>query len=257
MGATLIANNSETPVSRIHLQPGINTVGRAEGNHHVVSHASVSSRHCEIVVTDSAIAVRDLGSTNGTFVDDQPLQQGSVAHRQRLKLGNVEFVLEAPDVQAAPRPSPVRVAVAKPVPGAGAERLAAGPTAADAITALTPEVYEEPSFYRQIPGTFAYPFKRNGIILLVLGTILFTILDFLGGFKMLGRGGIFSLLVSVISTGYLFAYMQKIIAHSAQGEDEMPDFPDFTDWWSDIILPFLLLPGRSPCRSRRYLLWAI
>ena len=77
----------------------------------------------------------------------------------------------------------------------------------------------------------------------MIGTVVFTVLGFLSGFRMLGRGGIFSLMVTVFSTGYLFAYMQKIIAGSAQGEDEMPDFPDFSDWWSDIIQPFLLFGG--------------
>jgi hypothetical protein len=237
--AALVAKNAEAPVSRIQLQPGINTVGRAEGNHHVIPHSSVSSRHCEIVVHDSTITVRDLGSTNGTFVDDEPAQKAPLRHGGRLKLGNVEFVVEAPGF-AAPKPGSVRVAV--PISSAsGMEE--GGRTAAEIIAAISPSFDDEPNFYRQIPGTFVYPFKRNGIILLVIGTIVFTVLDFFSGFGLPGRGGIFSLLVTVFSTGYLFAYMQKIIAHTAQGDDEMPDFPDFTDWWSDIILPFLLFAG--------------
>ena len=98
--ATLVANNGETAVSRIELQPGINTVGRAEGNHHVIPHDSVSSRHCEIVVSDGTISVRDLGSTNGTFVDDHRIQHANVAHGQCLKVGSAEFVVEAPEVPA-------------------------------------------------------------------------------------------------------------------------------------------------------------
>lgn len=238
--AALVANDAETAVGRIQLQPGINTIGRAEGNHHVLPHGSVSSRHCEIVVHDDALAVRDLGSTNGTFIDGQPTPRGSLAHGQRLKLGSVEFVVDAPEL-ATPNRGAVRVASASPA--AAVEVRAAGQTAAEVIAGIAPAWEEEPSFYRQIPGTLVYPFKRNGIILLVIGTIVFTVLDFFSGFTLPGRGGIFSLLVAVFSTGYLFAYMQKIIAHTAQGDDEMPDFPDFTDWWSDIILPFLLFAG--------------
>jgi pSer/pThr/pTyr-binding forkhead associated (FHA) protein len=240
--AALVANNAQTPVSRIELRPGINTVGRAEGNHHVIPHGSVSSRHCEIILHDGTISVRDLGSTNGTFVEDRPAQQSTLFHGQRLKLGSIEFVLEAPECGAA-KPGAIRVAVARPRASAAVESSPVGRTAADAIAAIAPVWEESPSFYRQIPGAFAYPFKRNGIILLGIGTVVFTILDFLSGFKMPGRGGFFSLTMTVVSTGYLFAYMQKIIAHTAQGEDELPEFPDFTDWWSDIILPFLLFTG--------------
>ena len=98
--ATLVANNAEAPVSRLALQPGINKLGRAEGNHHVIPHASVSSRHCEIILNEGSLLVRDLGSTNGTFVDDKKVAQTPVANGQRLRLGNVEYLVEAPELAA-------------------------------------------------------------------------------------------------------------------------------------------------------------
>jgi len=104
-------------------------------------------------------------------------------------------------------------------------------------------VHEPRSFYAQLPGAFVYPLRRNGLILLILGSVLFAILGFLSGFGGPGRGGIFSLLVTVFSTGYLFAYMQRMIAHTAQGDDELPDFPDVTEWWADILYPFFLFLG--------------
>jgi hypothetical protein len=232
--ATLVANNAEASISRLSLRPGINSVGRAEGNHHVIPHASVSSRHCEIVVDDGTISVRDLSSTNGTFIDDQPVQQQPLTHGQRLKFGGVEYLLEAPEV-AAPRANGLRVNVVKHV--STVETAAAPPvahTAQAAIAAINPAYYEEPSFYRLLPGAFGYPFKSKGIILLVIGAIVFLVLEFLSSW---------SWIISIITTGYLFAYMQKIISHTAQGEDELPDFPEFGEWWSDIILPFLLFAG--------------
>jgi FHA domain len=229
--ATLIANNSEASISRLSLRPGINLVGRAEGNHHVIPHGSVSSRHCEIVWNDGAISVRDLGSTNGTFIDDRPVQQQPLAHGQRLRFGVVEYLLEAPEI-AAPRPTGLRVNVVQHVKTV---ESAAAPvvthTAQESIAAIRPVMYEEQSFYRLLPGTFGYPFKSKGIILLVLGAVVFLFLEFLSGW---------SFLIKIISTGYFFAYMQRIVAFTAQGEDEMPDFPEFGEWWSDIILPYLL-----------------
>jgi len=239
--ARLVANNAETTISHLALQRGINTVGRAEGNHHVIPHASVSSRHCEIVVDHGAVSVRDLGSTNGTFIDDQQVQQGALAHGQRLKCGSVEFVLDAPELVAS-QAGALRVSVprssAVPPP-----MEAHGHTAAEAIAAITPVLRDEPSFYRQVPRAFAYPFLRNGLILMIIGTIVFTGLDLLTRVRVGLFALVFAFIVKVITSGYFCAYMQKIIMHTAQGEDEMPDFPEFSDWWSDIILPFLLVVG--------------
>jgi hypothetical protein len=229
--ATLVANNAEASISRLELRPGLNVLGRAEGNHLVIPHGSVSSRHCEIIWDDGAITVRDLGSTNGTFLDDRPVQQKALTHGQRLRFGNVEYLLEAPEL-AAPRPAGLRVNVVKHV--STVETAAAPPvvhSAAESIAAIQPVMYEEPSFYRQLPGAFGYPFKSKGVIMLVLGGIVFLALEFLASW---------SWLIAIISTGYLFSYMQRIVAFTAQGEDEMPDFPEFGEWWSDIILPYLL-----------------
>ena len=236
--ATLVANNTETTISRIPLRHGINTIGRAEGNHQVIPHTSVSSRHCEIVVGDTGVSVRDLGSTNGTFIEDQQVQQSALPHGYRLRLGNVEFVLDAPETLNVPRASQLRVSVAA-VSAVQPVEAPVGRTAAETIAALAPTLEDEPSFYRQIPGAFVYPFKKSGIWLLIIGTVVFSGLELLSAVARTFMG----LGISIIIVGYLFAYMQKIIAHSAQGDDEMPDFPDFGEWWSDIFLPFLLFVG--------------
>lgn len=246
--ATLVANNGETAVSRLELQPGINTLGRAEGNHHVIPHASVSSRHCEIIVSDGTITVRDLGSTNGTFVDEKPIQQASIAHGQRLKLGRTEFVVEAPEVPAAPKTGTLRVNIVKP---AGVSEMtppiATGRTAAEAIAAVAPAIYEQPGFYQQLPGAFAYPFNKRGMFLLALGAVFFLVFTLAANLALFFQLSIIGLLLQIVifvfTYGYLFAYMQRIISASAQGEDDVPEFPDLTEFWSDIVLPFLLFTG--------------
>lgn len=234
--ATLVSNNAETGISRLELREGINNVGRAEGNHHIIRHASVSSRHCEIILKEHAIAVRDLGSTNGTFIDDKQVRESAVTHGQRLRFGAVEFVVEAPEAQPS-RPGPLRVTLPSSVSAieAAVTPPMARPTNA-AIAAMNVSAIERPGFYRRLPGTLVFPFRRNGIILLIIGALVFLVLEFLARF---------SWILTVISTGYLFAYMQKIISHSAQGEDDMPDFPEFSEWWSDIIQPFLQFTGTA------------
>jgi hypothetical protein len=217
------------------LQPGINTVGRAEGNHQVIPHSSISSRHCEIIVGEKDVLVRDLGSTNGTFIDEQPVQESPVAHGQRLRMGHLEFILDAPELLNRGKAGPLRVSVATVTPVAPVE-APVGQTAAQAIAALAPTLEDEPGFYEQIPSAFVYPFRGNGIWMLGIGTVVFSGMEVLSNLTRT----ILGFMVSVGITGYLFAYMQRIISHSAQGDEEMPDFPDFSDWWSDIVRPFLI-----------------
>ena len=102
---------------------------------------------------------------------------------------------------------------------------------------------EKRSFFSHLPDIFKYPLRGNGLILLIAGTIFFGFLSFLRrgpggmGFGMFMAGG--KIMVTVISGGYLFSYLQKIIVSSANGEDQMPSWPDFTEYWSDIIRPYL------------------
>jgi hypothetical protein len=232
--ATLLATNGEMAVSRIDLQPGINTIGRAEGNHHVIPHGSVSSRHCEITLHDGTISIRDLGSTNGTFVNGEAIEQTTLAHGQQVRLGNLDFLFESPAHAPAPKAGPLRVNVARASAPVVAEPAPVGQAAAEAIAAISPTFYEEPSYYRQIPTVFGYPFNKSGIIMLVVGSVLFTVLDFLSAF---------SFYIGMIGMAYLFAYMQKVISHSAQGDDEIPPWPELSDFWNDILLPCLLFIG--------------
>lgn len=78
----------------IELTPGTLSVGRVEGNAIVLIDAGVSSRHAQFQVGPGTLAVCDLGSTNGTFLNDRrlapqlptPLQSGD-----RVRFGRLEF----------------------------------------------------------------------------------------------------------------------------------------------------------------------
>lgn len=82
----------------LELKPGINRLGRNPDNDFQVIDASVSGNHCEMRVSDICTLVRDLGSTNGTFIDRKQIVEGVIQSGQLLHVGKVEMVFEAGEV---------------------------------------------------------------------------------------------------------------------------------------------------------------
>jgi pSer/pThr/pTyr-binding forkhead associated (FHA) protein len=72
------------------------SIGRSDANVLVIRHDSVSARHCEILVYGTEVIVRDLDSSNGTFVDGAKLhnQQTAVKSGQVIRFGAVDARLE-------------------------------------------------------------------------------------------------------------------------------------------------------------------
>jgi pSer/pThr/pTyr-binding forkhead associated (FHA) protein len=77
------------------------TVGRVEGNAFTIPEPSVSSRHCEILMRGPDIVVKDLNSTNGTFINNEPVKDEAVLKTgQVLRLGTIEMRLESGEAPA-------------------------------------------------------------------------------------------------------------------------------------------------------------
>jgi hypothetical protein len=93
MARLLIQTNAVTKTPW-ELNWGITRVGRSPDNDIVLDHPSVSSRHCELELGVDSLVVRDCGSTNGTFVNGQPVKQASLEAGQTLRLGQVTASIE-------------------------------------------------------------------------------------------------------------------------------------------------------------------
>ncbi len=83
-----------THPGELELEEGLTSLGRNPTNDFRISDATVSSFHCELVVTSEAVLVRDLNSTNGTFISDEPVTEALLEPGQVLKLGHAELRLE-------------------------------------------------------------------------------------------------------------------------------------------------------------------
>ena len=85
----------------IELHLGLNRLGRSPENHFQIDHASVSASHCEVVLGANAVTVRDCDSTNGTFVDGEPVTEAQLHAGETLSLGDVELLVQSTDVRIA------------------------------------------------------------------------------------------------------------------------------------------------------------
>ena len=77
------------------------TIGRSPGNAFQLAEQSVSGRHCEVLFRGNELVVRDLGSTNGTFIKDAPISEGLLGIGQVVRLGELELRLEVSPPSAA------------------------------------------------------------------------------------------------------------------------------------------------------------
>lgn len=87
------------------------TVGRVEDNSFQVPEPSVSSHHCEVLLRGKEVVVRDLNSTNGTYINGEKITERVLRPGQTLRLGQVDLRLDT----GAPGEPPV-----PPPPAAGA-----------------------------------------------------------------------------------------------------------------------------------------
>jgi pSer/pThr/pTyr-binding forkhead associated (FHA) protein len=89
------------------------TVGRLEDNAFQISEQSVSSHHCELLQRVNDILVKDLNSTNGTFINGEQIKEATLKPGQILRLGQVEMRLESGT--GKPAPAAAATAAKKPL----------------------------------------------------------------------------------------------------------------------------------------------
>jgi hypothetical protein len=265
----------------ILLQPGLNRLGRVEDNDFLIEDNSISSHHCQIEVKDGIITVWDLDSTNGTAIDGQPIKQAELHPGQVLCLGTVSMIC-----QEDPAADPANVAASLAAVAAGsldfciqhpqsAAKWCCIKCGTPFCTACVRTTRVGGEFFRACPKcggscvsvaeyarlttpaptdffalwreAFSYPFKKDGAILLVCGTVVFSFLSgarwvlFTGVKSMgfLGASFVATLFLCIVmSVGYLFAFMQGIIQSSARGDKAMPDWPEISAFWDDLVVPF-------------------
>ena len=264
----LIVHPDTPNAVEIPLQRGVTTMGRDNDNHHAFDDPSVSGNHFQLSVTNAGTIVRDLGSTNGTFVDDHRIDEAILLPGQTIRAGEVVMRFEADYGTEEARP-----AAAKPPSGGNAfcqthpknparflcpkchlllcekcvtTRTARGQRKKLCLTCWVecihldppaPTVVERKPFLPQIPGAFLYPLQGDGPFLLVGGAVFFGVMGLIAAFTF-----IWGLVLRFVLTGYLIVYAREILRNSADGDDRMPPWPDL-ERASEYLTPVLEFVG--------------
>ena len=72
---------------------GHTTLGRSRRSDIVVPEDGASAQHCRIDREGDSYVVHDLGSTNGTWVNDARTERAVLQHGDRLKVGGTVFMV--------------------------------------------------------------------------------------------------------------------------------------------------------------------
>ena len=100
--ACLVVIHGENIGHKYDLDVKVLTIGRARDNDICVNHRSVSRNHVEVHVDERGAQLRDLRSTNGTFVNDQPVGSVYLRDGDRIKVGRTVFkYISGSNVEAA------------------------------------------------------------------------------------------------------------------------------------------------------------
>jgi pSer/pThr/pTyr-binding forkhead associated (FHA) protein len=92
MGVSLVLVQSDGRQSEIPLKTRA-VIGRQTDCQIRIPSSGISRHHCELIVTGDKVTLRDMGSSNGTFVNRQKVQQAELAAGDLIAMGDLVFVV--------------------------------------------------------------------------------------------------------------------------------------------------------------------
>jgi pSer/pThr/pTyr-binding forkhead associated (FHA) protein len=110
--ARLLIKTAGMESQTLELRPGINRVGRSPDSDFLINHPTISTNHAEIILSADGVLLRDCHSTNGTFVNGDPVKEARLLQGQTVTLGDVELFVESTEANVVipeyerPRPKP-------------------------------------------------------------------------------------------------------------------------------------------------------
>ena len=109
-------------------------IGRDEDCHLRPASPAISKKHCAIYYKDGEPFVKDLGSTNGTFLNDEPVEgERSLVAGDRVRVGPLDFTVKplGSKSDATPLPNSLKSVV---LPSSATSLRPVGPATAPAVS---------------------------------------------------------------------------------------------------------------------------
>lgn len=87
----LIISHGDAPPLAVELQHEYTHLGRAEDNELSLSEPSISSRHCVFILSGPEVMVRDLNSSNGTYVNGEQISETVLHPGDNIQVGVIDI----------------------------------------------------------------------------------------------------------------------------------------------------------------------
>ena len=133
MDFQLVVLRGRSATTALKLGDGVTTAGRHDECQLRIKSSEVSRRHCQFFEKNGMLLVKDMGSSNGTFLNGKKIEgQRVLEPGDELTIGPVKLRVEkvgqpaaskAPAVAAAPKPGDTAVPAAHVKPGPASDEF--------------------------------------------------------------------------------------------------------------------------------------
>ena len=94
MGVVMVMFRPDGHRRSFSITRDMSVIGRREDCDLRIPLSDVSRKHCRMILNGETIKVEDLGSSNGTYVNGERIQQAEISAGDTLQVGPVIFVLQ-------------------------------------------------------------------------------------------------------------------------------------------------------------------
>ena len=93
--ARLLIKTEGLGLNTLELRLGVNRVGRDPKSDFAIGHPTVSTHHAELILSADGVVLHDCHSTNGTFVNGEPVSEVWLEPGHEVRFGDVQLVVES------------------------------------------------------------------------------------------------------------------------------------------------------------------